>query len=524
MRIIFIILILFSSRLFAGVITCQSCNGSDYAATGCTNSTEVQTRVNSYLSSNYDRLKLYTVTGSQIIDKADGTYIRTDQLDKLCVSITPAAPCSSGYDRFFGKFGVNPSCKPSCPESHPNPFNTSAGLQCRDANNCNQDQSFISGVCVNKKMEYIVQRCIAAAQSNVATVTVPSDGSGPTCSIGIVSGIGTAPDCTTYPGGTACIISPLAAADKTGYQCGIFNGAPVCVSSSETNAIGTTSKSPGSSTTNGTPKSIEEQISELGETTKIIKETTPQTTTTTSVNDASPLKEGQQMDGGAGSSPMPQFTCSNGQFAANLQSCDTTVVCGSDSYVAYGVCIKLPTRTTVTAKDVTVTTTTRIDDSTGQTLSETSSTSSVTTPVKNPSALGTAETQRTGQCDPTAKNYQECVGLITSITDTYLNDQRTTLDTAATTQADLYKTTRQNDINSLTTDGLGISTASNRNAANPLALSSTTCQPYSFTFLGRSVTINCDFADKVKAVLYWFFYLVTIHQLFFITFRSRTTA
>lgn len=383
MRIILFILFFIPTFVFAAVCppkssAASSISDAPWASVGASSTVAL------YCS---NRAKCVTVQASsdQYWDPPSSSY-KTYSSYLLCVLDVPVT-CDPGMITKSGKFEVNYSCAPPpCPDSHPTPKSGSTGNQCLDSNGCNQDQFFVGGICVNKKVEDITARCMAASgQGGVATVTVPADGSPATCAVGgPIVDFGTVPACTMAPGGTACVVSQLASGDKSGMQCGTFNGASVCVASSETNAIGTSSKTPGSSTTNGTPKSIEEQVSELGETTKIIKETTPQTTTTTTVNDGSPLKEGQQMDGGAGSSPMPQYTCSNGQFAANLQSCDTTVVCGSDSYVAYGVCIKLPTRTTVTAKDVTVTTTTKINDSTGQTVSQTSSTSSVSTPVKRP--------------------------------------------------------------------------------------------------------------------------------------------
>jgi len=449
----------------------------------------------------------------------NGQYVDVDLIE-ACIQLVPVT-CQPGFTKTPGLYGVNYHCEPPpCPSTHPTPFASSTGNQCKDSNGCNEDQSFVGGICVNKKVEDITARCMAAAgQGNVATITVPSDGSGPTCSIGgPIVDFGTVPACTMAPGGTACVVSQLASGDKSGMQCGTFNGAAVCVASSETNAIGTSSKTPGSSTTNGTPKSIEEQVSELGETTKIIKETTPQTTTTTTVNDGSPLKEGQQMDGGAGSSPMPQYTCSNGQFAANLQSCDTTVVCGSDSYIAYGVCIKLPTRTTVTAKDVTVTTTTKINDSTGQTVSQTSSTSSVSTPVKNPSAPGTAETQRTGQCDPTAKNYQECVGLLTSATDTKSDELKNALktegDTVLTTAYDSVKTSVQG-----TSNGLSVTTSGINGLINTFIFQPVTCQPMTITIGPITKAITCERFNFLKTAFAWALYAFTCFYLYSLFFK-----
>lgn len=420
--------------------------------------------------------------------------------------------CNSPNVSVPGQYGVNYSCNPPpCPSSHSN--NSKPG-QCLDANGCNQDQSFLNGVCVNKKIEDIAARCMAAAgASQVATITVPSDGSGPTCSVGGPVGVGTVPACTTAPGGTACVISPLAAGDKTGFQCGSFNGAQVCVASSETNAIGTSSKTPGTSTQSGTPKTIEEQISENGQTTKIVKEVTPQTTSTTSVNDSSPLKEGQAMDSGAGPSPVAPITCANGQAAANIQSCDTSVICPADSYVAFGACIKKPTRTTFVAKDVTVTTTTVTNDADNTVVSQTSSTATSFVPVKNPTAPGTVDTQRSGQCDPTAKNYNECVGLLTSISDTEKQTITDSVESKTDTGLTTWNTEQKNSIQG-NSNGLGVSTSVLDTMLNPFKISSQTCTSFTVNFLKTTKTLDCTRFEFFKKLFGWALYLYTIYYIF----------
>lgn len=507
MRIILFIIFLIPSFVFA------ACPG------GSLTSNQTAETIGAVINSSgiaKDRITTNT-TGTQKVFK-NGAWVDVDVYE-ACVQPNPVT-CTAPMLKVAGQFGVNYSCKPPpCPSTHP--ISAANGTQCKNENGCTEDQTFSAGVCVNKKSEEILQRCIAAASSTggYGNLIVPSDGSSPTCVVG-ASGFGTGAACTNAPGGTACVKADTVGTDKTGYQCGSLNGSPVCVSSSETSAIGTSSKQLGSTSQSGTPKTIEEQVSTMGETTTTVKTIIPDVQQTTTVNDSSPVGEGQQVDSGGGSSPVAPITCFNGMKAANLQSCDTNIVCASDSYAAYGACIKAPTRTTSVVKENTTTTTTVKNDSTGQTVSQNQTTSSTTTPVKNPSALGTAQNQVSGQCDPTAKNYQECVGLITSVADTFVADQRTALDASGTTQADAYKTARQNDINTVTSDGLGVSTTSNRSLVNPLALASSTCQPYTFTFMSRSFTLNCDWSDKLKLVLAWACYLITLHQIFVVTFRK----
>lgn len=510
MRFLFFFLLIFSNFVFA-----QCPNGSIIS-----NQTS-DSIASAITASGFPKDRLYTqVHGTTKVFK-DGKYVDADLIEAC---IQPQVTCQPSFTKTPGLYGVNYSCEPpACPSSHPTSSN--GGTQCKDSNGCNQDQSFVNGFCVNKKIEDIASRCMAAAGSTqVATITVPSDGSAPTCSVGGPVGAGTVPACTTSPGGTACVISPLAAADKTGFQCGSFNGAQVCVASSETNAIGTSSKTPGTSTQSGTPKTIEEQVSENGETVKTIKTTTPQTTITTSVNDSSPLGEGQQMDGGAGSLPMPPYTCSNGMPAANLQSCDTSVTCPSGSYIAYGVCIKMPTRTTVTAKDVTQTTVTRINDSTGQTVSQNTSTSSVSTPVKNPSAPGTVETQRTGQCDPTAKNYFECVGVLSQVSPTLQSDTKTANDSAFTQLITDKDNAEKTAIATTSASQLNANTNGIKAILNPLTgfFQSSTCVPLSSTIGTRTFTVSCDVSTKIKSSLAFIFYIYTIFHIYQLFFRSQS--
>lgn len=343
MRIFIFIFSLLSSSLALSA----TCSSSD-TYKGVYSPYSIQSAINAQ-PAGIDRSRFYTV------EQNPGD---TEVWNYLCLRDQPIN-CQVNQTTIIGKFGVNYSCQNKCPESHP----TFSANQCFDSNNCNQDQSFVAGACINKKIEQITQRCIAAGAGGPVTVTVPSSG-GPVCTIGLVGNTNssaTAAICQTAPGGTACF-TPANGLQSAGSQCGTFNGSPICVSSSETNAIGTSSASLGTSTQNGTPRTLEEEFSANGQTTKIVKEITPQTTTTTTVNDSSPVQEGQTVNSGAGSSPVPPVTCSNGKPAANIQSCDSNVICPDDSYIAYGSCIKMPTRTTVTAKDVTVTTTTVKND------------------------------------------------------------------------------------------------------------------------------------------------------------------
>lgn len=466
----------------------------------------------------------YSASGKQTIDghcllhpdKCSSVLIGPNPSDPatnvywLCVSTTPVN-CSAPYTKTSGEFGINYSCTISCPSSHPT---SNSQAKCVDSNGCTQDQNFLSSAssCVNKKIEDITARCIAAGAGGPVTVTVPSDGSSPTCSIGTTGFNGTSTNCQTAPGGTACVV-PANGLQPPGSQCGSFNGASICVSSSETSAVGTSSNTVGSSTQSGTPKTIEEQISENGQTTKIVKEVTPQTTSTTSVNDSSPLKEGQAMDSGAGPSPVAPITCANGQSAANIQSCDTSVICPADSYVAYGACIKKPTRTTVVAKDVIVTTTTVTNDADNTVVSQTSSTATSFVPVKNPTAPGTLDTQRSGQCDPTAKNYNECVGLLTSISDTEKQTITDSVESKTDTGLTTWNTEQKNSIQG-NSNGLGVSTSVLDTMLNPFKISSQTCTSFTVNFLKTTKTLDCTRFEFFKKLFGWALYLYTIYYIF----------
>lgn len=506
---LFIFILFFSSSVFAACpagttslnYSCSSpdCGGSNASFTNF---------VKNFIHSSRPANKIVTAPGPQYYS----TWVCELQQAVDC-NDKPATPVLTA-----GQYGVNFSCQPRpCPDSHPN--SAANFTQCKDSNGCTQDQSFIAGQCINKKMEDVAQRCIAAGAGGPVTVTVPSDGTSPTCTIGILgntNGSLTAAACQTAPGGTACI-TPANGLQSSGSQCGTFNGAPICVSSSETAAVGTSSVPVGSSTQNGTPRTLEEEFSANGQTTKIIKEITPQTTTTTTVNDSSPVQEGQTVNGGAGPAPVPPITCSNGKPAANLQSCDSNVICPDDSYLAYGSCIKMPTRTTVTAKDVTVTTTTVKNDSDNTVVSETSSTATTYTPVKNLNPAS-ADSQRAGQCDPTAKNYNECVGLITSVSDT----EKQTITDAVESKTDTGLTTWNSEQKSSiqgTSNGLGISTSVLDTMLNPFKISGQTCTSFTVNFLRTTRTLDCTKFEFFKKLFGWALYLYTIYYIFMLIIR-----
>lgn len=458
-----------------------------------------------------DRITTNT-TGTQRVFK-NGAWVDVDVYE-ACLQPTPVT-CQSPMVKTPGQFGVNYSCKPPpCPATHPN--SAANGTQCKDSNGCTQDQILIAGACVNKKSEEILQRCVAAASSTggVGTLVVPSDGSSPTCIVG-AAGSGTAAACTSAPGGTACVVNGLTGGPP-GYQCGSVNGASVCVASSETNAVGTSSTPVGGPTSSpGTPKTTEEQVSAMGQTTTTTRTVIPDIQQTTTVNDSSPVSEGQQVDSGAGSAGVPPITCSNGMKAANVQSCDTNTVCPPDSYAAYGACIKSPTRTTSVIKENTTTTVTVKNDSTGQTVSQNQSTSSTSTPIKVNSGSGAVQDQIKGQCDPTAKNYQECVGLLQTAPDSQVVIEFTNAGNTALTTA----TDAQNSSINSTTAGLGTNTTTIRNMANSYLFTSATCSVMTINIGPISKTLDCTRFVWFKSAFGWFIFFATVLYMMHLFFK-----
>lgn len=387
------------------------------------------------------------------------------------------------------------------------------GAGCTDSNGCTPDQYFAGGTCVNKPAKDIRERCQAAGNGSPVTITVPSGGGAPTCSIGTTGFNGTSTNCQTAPNGTACV-SPQNGTQPPGSQCGSMNGNYICVSSSETSAVGTSTKETGSATITGQVKTIEEQVSENGFTTTTTTSTTPQTTSSTSSNSSAPMAAGESLDPGAGPNPVPPYTCSDGKKSANAQSCDTSITCPADSYVAYGVCIKMPTRTTETVKDIT-TTTTVVRDPSGNIVSQTQSNSSTSTPVRTGSA---PQDQHKGQCDPTSKDYQQCVGLLSSVSDTEKQSITSSVETATDTGLTTWNTEQKNSVQG-NSNGLGVSTSVLDTMLNPFKITGQACISFNVNFLKVTRTLDCTKFEFFKRLFGWALYMYTIYYIFMLLMR-----
>lgn len=403
------------------------------------------------------------------------------------------------------------------------------GAVCVDSQGCSVNQTFVgpsNGMCASGSLKDRIDKChaIASYGGQKSTLTINQDGTS-TCTVGATSSVignETAAQCQQQSG-TSCFANPIDANGKPGWQCGTFNGKATCVASASTGAVGVGSASLGSSTTSGKVKTITEQVTEGNITTTTTTDITPQTTSTTTLyNPMVPLKEGEVSEPTAGTAP--PYICSDGRAAANLISCDTSKTCPVGFYLAYGSCIQLPTKTLTESKDVSVVTITKKDNSTGLTTSSTSTTSSISTPVKNPTIPGTSETQRTGQCDPTAKNYFECVGVLSQVSPTLQSETKTANDSAFSQSITDKDNAEKTAIASTAASQLNANTNGIKSILNPLTsfFQTATCVPLSSTIGTRTFTVSCDVSTKIKASLAFIFYIYTIFHIYQLFFRSQT--
>jgi soluble cytochrome b562 len=177
--------------------------------------------------------------------------------------------------------------------------------------------------------------------------------------------------------------------------------------------------------------------------------------------------------------------------------------------VADGICINLPTVTTTTDRTDTQTTVTRRNNATGQVISQETTNGSSSRGVVSSQGTSPSEQKKSGPCDPTQKNYQECVGLLLSVSDGEKASLTGQIDEAANAanQSSLDKTVAAiRD----TSGGVGVDLSPMRRALDPIFLPSPDCSPYVVQFGPyASYNIECDAFNRFREWLSWAMFIFT---------------
>ncbi|VUD46406.1 hypothetical protein TDB9533_00817 [Thalassocella blandensis] len=313
------------------------------------------------------------------------------------------------------------------------------------------------------------------------------------CIIGMTDQDGN-PLCTTEAG-QACYTTTDNAPENS--NCGTFNGQAICVSSIGGQGTGTSDSEIGESTVTS-PESISfEEIQNTDGTTTTI-ETTSTTSTTTNTQ---PLLGEMPLDGelDPGSKAAP-FDCGNGQFISPDYTCDTAQVCPAGTYNDWGICVNMPTYTTVNQQTDKETTTIVRDSTTGEVISETTSNSSQQTPITGNGNPNRPQQQKVevefkfeGECDPSEKNYYDCV-------DVELQDFSEHTQTDATTFAEANINFKDRIVASDTVQAF-------ENMKNLVRVDNGICPQFSIDLSNTlikqtiSTTIHCSLMNDIKPYL-----------------------
>lgn len=330
------------------------------------------------------------------------------------------------------------------------------------------------------------------------------------CSLGPQSPGGGAPQCQTETG-AACYSDE----DTPDNVCGTFNGEPICVASAGGNSIGTSSQSPGATETSSSPSTVVTSSEDTSTNQTTTTETTSTTTTTTEtvpVVDDVPLEA--QLD--PLSTGQPPYVCDSGQYAADIISCDTSLTCPSNFYINYGVCVAMPTYTTVTEDTSSTSTTTVTDSTTGEVLSTVDSTQTSSTPIIPSSQSGDETPTGVGDCDPTDDNYAVCISYLEEVGDSYADDLVVDANNEATSLLDGFQSQAEDFIGTADDNVLAAEPGLLQSAVLELIPVPSECVQVSIPFPMMTFDLKCERFNEFKVIFGWFLYITTIIYLFYL--------
>jgi hypothetical protein len=239
---------------------------------------------------------------------------------------------------------------------------------------------------------------------------------------------------------------------------------------------------------------------------------TPKTESTRSYAGTGSLSANERLDQGSGSAGL--IRCSDGRLAVNDASCDSRKTCAAGQYLAYGTCLLVPTKVSAVTKEETKVDVEVRDKATGQAVSNSSTTSTKTVSTSLGSGSGSSAPTGKGECDPTSSDYQECVRLLTSVSDTQAADDKAKNDAAATSAVDSFGKSVEDSLK--VDDGFAQAPRSlfDRINSSIFTASNSACVAFSINILSFSQPIPCTLFDKFRALFGWFLYLFTTWTIF----------
>lgn len=133
---------------------------------------------------------------------------------------------------------------------------------------------------------------------------------------------------------------------------------------------------------------------------------------------------------------------------------------------------------------------------------------------------GSASSQA-GECDPTKKSYDECMGRNKTPNATETSKINSDFNNAANKAIDDYLKVMKDDTDAVVRDGINFKTAPE--ALKQAVLSHipqpSTCKPISFTYYNTTKSLDCAQFEKFKLILAWFCSLITIYYIFHLAIK-----
>lgn len=125
------------------------------------------------------------------------------------------------------------------------------------------------------------------------------------------------------------------------------------------------------------------------------------------------------------------------------------------------------------------------------------------------------------QCDPTKKDYDECMGRNETPTATQTQQIVDDLTTSGDAALDDYLEAVNTDIDDAKSNGVSFKEAPSQIKQALIAMipQPRTCQNIPFTFYGKTVNLNCVWFEKFKTIFGWFLYIITAIYIFKLAMR-----
>lgn len=131
-----------------------------------------------------------------------------------------------------------------------------------------------------------------------------------------------------------------------------------------------------------------------------------------------------------------------------------------------------------------------------------------------------SEGEGSGQCDPTAANYLQCVQMLEEIAEGRADQLIGSVDDAGTAALDQWETATQNLIGT----GGGVDTPSAiENAVSAFIPSPVGCTDLSMSYKGHTMTLSCAKLEPLRQWLGWLFAVGAALTVFYIALRPQTT-